>query len=117
MTRALGGCLGIERRRRTWHAAKSCGEMRAIDDPRMSEWGNPYLLGISPAEKIGREKRTRRTETSHVPGGKEINDTPLVVASERGLGQWYSWKNKNCLERQAAEGDSPVLVETMDILE
>ena len=43
--RASGGCLGAERRRRTWHAAKSRGEMRAIVDPRMSEWGNPSRLG------------------------------------------------------------------------
>jgi hypothetical protein len=39
--RASGGCLGVERRWRTWHAAKSCGEMRAIVDPQISEWGNP----------------------------------------------------------------------------
>jgi hypothetical protein len=43
--RAFGGCLGTERRRRTWHAAKSRGEGRAPFDPRISEWGNPALLG------------------------------------------------------------------------
>jgi hypothetical protein len=26
MRRAFGGCLGDKRRRRTWHAAISCGE-------------------------------------------------------------------------------------------
>ena len=38
--RAYGGCLGSQRRRRTWQAAKSCGEVQATVDPRMSEWGN-----------------------------------------------------------------------------
>jgi len=31
--RAFGGCLGTRRRRRTWHAAKSYGELRASFDP------------------------------------------------------------------------------------
>ena len=39
--RAHGGCLGSRRRGRTQQAAKSRGEMRAIVDPRVSEWGNP----------------------------------------------------------------------------
>src|SRR5215813_3003629 len=51
-TRASGGCLGTERRRRTWHAAKSPGEMRAIGDPGISEWGNPPVR-VSCAEFIG----------------------------------------------------------------
>ena len=43
--RASGGCLGTERRGRTWHAAKSRGEGRAPVDPRISEWGNPAHEG------------------------------------------------------------------------
>ena len=39
--RAFGGCLGAKRRGRTWHAAKSREERRALFDPRISEWGNP----------------------------------------------------------------------------
>jgi hypothetical protein len=38
---AHGGCLGTERRGRTWQAAKSFGELQASVDPEMSEWGNP----------------------------------------------------------------------------
>ena len=38
---AQGGCLGTSRRRRTWQAAKSLGELQASEDPGMSEWGNP----------------------------------------------------------------------------
>src|SRR5689334_148270 len=46
LLRAYGGCLGNQRRRRTWQAAKSCGESRAGSDPQMSEWGNP--IGRDP---------------------------------------------------------------------
>ena len=38
----------------------------------------------SPAEYIGRGKRTRGTETSKYPQEKKSNEIPLVVASERG---------------------------------
>ena len=41
LLRAYGGCLGAKRRRRTWPAAKSLGELQASDDPGISEWGNP----------------------------------------------------------------------------
>jgi hypothetical protein len=37
---AHGGCLGTDRRRRTWQAAKSFGELQASIDPEISEWGN-----------------------------------------------------------------------------
>ena len=38
-----GGCLGGQRRRRTWQPAKSAGELATSIDPAMSEWGNPPL--------------------------------------------------------------------------
>ena len=38
---AYGGCLGGQRRRRTWQPAKSSGESATDIDPEMSEWGNP----------------------------------------------------------------------------
>jgi hypothetical protein len=40
---ASGGCLGSKRRRRTWDSAKSFGELKTSDDPKMSEWGNPAI--------------------------------------------------------------------------
>ena len=58
--KAYGGCLGVQRRRRTWQAAKSHGERQAGDNPWMSEWGNP-AGGIPSSRKGG---HTRRTETS-----------------------------------------------------
>ena len=39
--RAYGGCLGSQRRRRTWTAAISPGEPLTGHDPGISEWGNP----------------------------------------------------------------------------
>ena len=41
--RAQGGCQGTIRRRRTWQAAKSDGELQASIDPSISEWGNPAV--------------------------------------------------------------------------
>jgi hypothetical protein len=48
---------------------------------------------------------------------KEITETPLVVTSERGLGQWYTRHNENDLEKSAIVGDSPVSVKRLYILE
>ena len=36
-----GGCLGGQRRRRTWQPAKRAGELATSIDPVISEWGNP----------------------------------------------------------------------------
>ena len=41
LQRAYGGCLGSQRRRRTWIAAISSGEPLTGPDPEISEWGNP----------------------------------------------------------------------------
>ena len=41
LERAHGGCLGSQRRRRTWTAAISYGEPLTGFDPWISEWGNP----------------------------------------------------------------------------
>ena len=40
LERVCGGCLGAERRRRTWPAAISSGEVQATFDPEISECGN-----------------------------------------------------------------------------
>ena len=55
-------------------------------------------------------KRTQGTETSKYLEERTSNETPLVVASERGSGQCSVKKKRNCLERQAIEGDSPLRV-------
>ncbi len=103
--RASDGCLGVERRRRTWHAAISSGEVRAPFDPEISEWGNPPLRSSTSGcsfgcrrvwsvvqryndlNKIGFIKQTRGTETSQYPEERTSTETPKVVASEMGPGQ------------------------------
>jgi hypothetical protein len=87
--RARGGCLGTGRRRRTWQAAKSRGELQASVDPRVSEWGNPagVMPGHRVAESIGHARRTRGTETSKYPKEEETTVILRVAASERGGAQ------------------------------
>ena len=68
---------------------------------------------ITFLNKIGLVKRTRRTETSQYPEEKTSTEIPLVVASERGLGQCRACKNRNRMESLARVGDSPLRVESM----
>jgi len=85
--RAFGGCLGMHRRWRTWHAAISCGEVWATFDPQISEWGNP-ISSLNFVRPSGRPKFNdqiipywihRYGEANpgnwniSVPGGKDIN--------------------------------------------
>src|ERR1700682_1649545 len=60
--------------------------------------------------QIGGFKQTRGTETSQYPEEKTSTEIPLVVASERGAGQWSAQAKKNGLENPAKAGDSPVCV-------
>ena len=62
--------------------------------------------------KIALVKRTRGTETSQYLEEKTSTEIPLVVASERGTGQWSSEDKQNALERAAIAGDSPVCVKS-----
>jgi hypothetical protein len=70
---AHGGCLGTSRRRRTWQAAKSFGELQASIDPEMSEWGNP--AGAVPSPCASGEP-TRGTETSKYPEEEKSKEIP-----------------------------------------
>jgi hypothetical protein len=67
--------------------------------------------------KIGCKKRTQGTETSKYLQERTSTETPQVAASERGPGQWQLWLKWKNLERFAVEGDSPVRVEAMIVLE
>src|SRR3954470_19936949 len=85
LRRAHGGCLGDQRRRRTWTAAKSSGEPLTGFDPEISEWGNPrrdYLP--AHGEYIAMRQPSQGTETSKYLDESKSKETPLVVASERG---------------------------------
>ena len=68
-------------------------------------------MGKPDRKVIPQGKRTRGTETSQYLEERTSKETPLVVASERGPGQWFAEKNRNALERAARVGDSPVRVE------
>src|SRR6266478_318611 len=68
-------------------------------------------------EYIGGFKRTGGTETSQYPEERTSTETPLVVASERGPGQWRMRDNRNRLESRASAGDSPVRVMRAFVLE
>lgn len=67
--------------------------------------------------KIGGFKLTRGTETSQYPEERTSTETPLVVASESGSGQWRFVDNRKRLERRALVGDSPVRVKKQIVLE
>ena len=67
--RVYGGCLGSQRRGRTWLPAKSCGEVVITFDPQISEWGNPIRWRrITERRKPGELKhlstRRRRKQVS-----------------------------------------------------
>src|SRR3954447_114621 len=115
--RASGGCLGVERRRRTWHAAKSPGEPRAGFDPGISEWGNPPQRWGTAARIHSVAGRTRGTETSQYPEERTSTETPSVAASERGPGQRPGLKNRKGMESPPTAGDRPVRVERALVLE
>jgi hypothetical protein len=115
--RASGGCLGVERRRRTWHAAKSPGEPRAGFDPGISEWGNPPQRWGTVTRIHSVAGRTRGTETSQYPEERTSTETPSVAASERGPGQWPKAQNRKGMESPPTAGDRPVRVERPSVLE
>src|ERR1700693_377375 len=73
--------------------------------------------GIKLPNKIGGFKLTRGTETSQYPEERTSTETPLVVASERGPGQWRSRDNRKRLEKRALVGESPVRVMRRIVLE
>src|SRR5437762_9684795 len=69
------------------------------------------------SEHIGGFKQTQGTETSQYLEERTSTETPLVVASERGPGQWRMRDNRNRLESRALAGDSPVRVMRAFVLE
>ena len=75
--------------RRSLRKAPASGQAR--DDPEMSEWGNPACMHVT----LKRES-TRGTETSKYPQERKSIETPLVAASERGIGQTASYVKRGC---------------------
>src|SRR6201987_5180398 len=73
--------------------------------------------GMRSLNKIEGFKRTQGTETSQYLEERTSTETPLVVASERGPGQWRFGDNRKRLEWRALVGDSPVRVMRRIVLE
>jgi hypothetical protein len=76
-----------------------------------------YRNKVSYPEYIGCKKRTQGTETSKYLQERTSTETPQVVASERGPGQWHMKLKWNKLESLAVAGDSPVHVDALYVLE
>ncbi len=98
----------------------SCDKLRLGASTRLPadfRMGKPNPQGLSLAEFIG--QRSEPGELKHLmyPEERTSTETPRVVASESGSGQWSSSKNRNALEKAAIQGDSPVRVEKTEILE
>ena len=79
--------------------------------------GQPSPQGLSLTESIGQGSKPGELKHLMYPEERTSTETPLVVASESGSGQWSSSKNRNALEKAAIQGDSPVPVERAKILE
>jgi hypothetical protein len=79
--------------------------------------GKPSPQGLSLTEFIGQGSKPGELKHLMYPEERTSIETPRVVASESGLGQWSSFKNRNVLEKTAIQGDSPVRVEKTKILE
>ena len=92
LLRAHGGCLGRDRRRRTWQAAISFGEPHTGVIIRRSPNGEtlPSKPRERPAEFIGGCERTQGSEPSQYLEEKKETSIPKVVASEIGTAQTRS---------------------------
>ena len=100
LTRAHGGRLGSQRRRRTWAAAISFGEPLTGFDPKISEWENPMAMSHEP----GNRWPTQGTETSKYLQEKKETSIPLVAASEEGIAQTEGRKSRGVVGPTISEG-------------
>jgi hypothetical protein len=70
--------------------------------------GKPNPQGLSLTESIGQGSEPGELKHLMYPEERTSTETPLVVASESGSGQWPSYLKQNGLEKSAIAGDSPV---------
>src|SRR5665213_3142957 len=74
-------------------------------DARPRGFGFPVIKRrYETPEFIGGFKRTQGTETSKYLEERTSTETPLVVASERGPGQWHIKDNRNLSGKQGLRG-------------
>ena len=83
--RAIGGCLGIDRRRRTCYLRKASASRKGRwpEDIRMGEPNRTNTL-LSSSEYIGREKRDLPNWNILVGRGKEIKRDSLSSGERNG---------------------------------
>src|SRR5215831_7639946 len=93
------------------------GQWPVVFDDRSLGSDSCFKRRYRTSESIGGFKQTQGTETSQYLEERTSTETPLVVASERGLGQWRMRDNRNRLESRALAGDSPVRVMRAFVLE
>ena len=79
--------------------------------------GWSLVIRLSHDEYIVMKRQTRGTETSQYLEERTSTETPLVVASERGPGQWPEVRQQNQMETWAIAGDSPVCDIEIQVLE
>ena len=79
--------------------------------------GWSLVIRLSHDEYIVMKRQTRGTETSQYLEERTSTETPLVVASERGPGQWPVRRQQNLMESQTVVGDSPVCDINLSVLE
>jgi hypothetical protein len=77
----------------------------------MTAWVSKHCDKVSYLRIHRGKKRTQGTETSKYLQERTSTETPQVVASERGPGQWPWGIKWNGMESPAVAGDSPVHVE------
>lgn len=82
-----------------------------------SAWVSKHCDKVSYFRIHRGKKRTQGTETSKYLQERTSTETPQVVASERGPGQWHIRLKRNALESAAVAGDSPVRVDILYVLE
>ena len=63
--------------------------------------GQPTAYAVSGTESIGVGSEPRELKHLTYLEERTSTETPLVVASESGLGQWRQRYNRNRLERRA----------------
>ena len=85
------------RRRRSWQAAKSLGELQTSCDPGVTEWGNPPRgTPAAPLSEQNRANGARRRELKHLMylQEKKSKEIPKVAASEMGRAQTavHAWR-------------------------
>jgi len=81
------------------------GVQTAMFEARPRGFGFPVIKRRYEApEYIGGFKRTQGTETSKYLEERTSTETPLVVASERGSGQWHIKDNRNLSGKQGLRG-------------